>query len=244
MKTIELVSGLYDYVLLLTTLEAREQEHYRAVGDTITKFSKSVSLSYETILLRLNKLNNEEQFDPVYIECKFGLYEQIVSLKSIYCDNKDREKDVNEYVLQHCPTGFKTKENISAYNDDVIHYISIADEIAKEAYLCSSGDNYHPGYYSEIIIEKNQIILRQINRWNSRSIDHKNDYHLRDLEFYIPLTSIESKPLFRSKHIGRMLVNFSDNSSKNNKACGDRISQRLTEEQMKFNSEKGRPSET
>jgi hypothetical protein len=114
--------------------------------------------------------------------------------------------------------------------------LTIADEIAKQAHHFSAGDDYRPGYYSEIALNDNGIVLKQINHWNARSIDHKKDYTLRNLEFYISLTEDKPKLSFQQEYIGKMIVLFSDRSSENKKRCADRILKKINEERLRFDS--------
>jgi len=238
MNAVTLVSGLYEYFLLLNEIEEAVITRYKEKGEPTTRFLKTVSLQYNRIAIQLNTKEEgvSRQLAPEYFRSTFEVMDQSVSMTNLYCEREEAENQMREYVLQHAPTSFPTKTNADTnfLSDETQGYLTIADEIAKQAYLCSSGDDYRPGYFSEIIIEDTQIILKQINHWNSRSIDHKKDYHLRNLEFYIPLTDDELKPSFKDEHLGRMLIQFSDRSSQNNKRCGDWIREKMNEEQLKF----------
>ena len=143
---------------------------------------------------------------------------------------------MREYILHHMPTEFRSteSEHTDVLTEEVAHYLTMADEIAKQVYLCSAGDDYRPGYYSEISIDDYGIRLKQINYHNARSIKHKQDYYMRTLEFYIPLTTEEPKLLFQQEKIGKMLVEFSDSSSEHNKVCGNKILEKLKEARLKF----------
>jgi hypothetical protein len=118
----------------------------------------------------------------------------------------------------------------------VDRYLTIAESIARCAYHCTSGDDYRPGYFSEIIVTRESITLQQINHMHARSLDHKNSYSLRDLEFFIPVgPSPEDKlPLLSDDHIGTMHIMFSDRSSGSNRTCGDRILEKIAEEKAAF----------
>jgi hypothetical protein len=233
MQATELVDGLSNYVSLLNTLEKQEHEYLLSTGNVV--FSKVV-LSYQTISMKLEVTRSGAQFPSLYLECKFDLSNQGGSLKSIYCENEERESDIKEFILRHLPNGILVNNEVSSitYDLETVRYLSIADEIAKEAYLCSHGDDYRPGYYSEVLITEKQIILRQINRMNARSRDHKENYYLRDLEFFIPLTTEWQKASHGDERIGRMVIHFSDRSSEQNKICGNKIKQKIEEELLKF----------
>jgi hypothetical protein len=113
----------------------------------------------------------------------------------------------------------------------------MAESIAEQAYQCTSGDDYGPGYFSKIKLTSNGITLEQINHMNSKSLAHKQDYSLRDLEFFIPYGSQKpGKLLFEEEYIGTMRIRFSDRSSANNRNCGDRIRQQIDAERVKFNT--------
>ncbi len=157
-----------------------------------------------------------------------------VTLTEVYCDKREHQDEIKKFIVDHAPvTNFPASTNFNNYSKETLSYFPIVDEIAKQAYNCSSGDNYRPGYFSTIIVGEKGIILEQINHWNAKSSDHKKDYHLRNLEFYIPLSPI-AKPMFDDYEIGKMQIHFRDNSSKNNKDCGDRIIEKLLEEKAKF----------
>lgn len=121
---------------------------------------------------------------------------------------------------------------------DLDKYLTIAESIASPAYLCCAGDDYWPGYFSKINIDTERITLQQVNHMNSRSVAHKNNYSLRELEFEVPLhtpsaaqrTSVGGEEY----HIGAMRVCFSDRSSQSNKTCGDKIREKIVEEKQKF----------
>jgi hypothetical protein len=63
---------------------------------------------------------------------------------------------------------------------------------------------------------------------NAKSLDHKQDYSLRNLVFTIPFKpeTINNR-LLQTYQVGRMIVEFSDNSSENNKACGQKVIEAL-----------------
>jgi len=239
MNTIGLLNALHSYQLLLTAIAAS------VMGDGNTELIKTISLSYDTIKLKVDKVTRQAGEDnrfsspALYLQCVFQINQQQVAITDIYCELKDQTNELKDFILQHTPAGgwvWNTKIKEAAYSAETLNYLTIADRIAKEVYLCASGDNYRPGYYSEIIVEEKHISLKQINRHNSRSVNHKDDYHLRDLEFLIPLQPAPEKPSFQDEQIGEMRIHFSDHSSKNNKACGNRISEKIREEKLKFNN--------
>jgi hypothetical protein len=108
------------------------------------------------------------------------------------------------------PTSGSTDEH--NLPDHVYKNLSTADSIANLASNCTMGDDYSPGNFSKVILSKSHIELQQVNYMNAKSLDHKNNYSLRSLVFRIPLDE-------RSK----MITEFTDRSSENNRHCGERI---------------------
>jgi hypothetical protein len=169
-----------------------------------------------------------------YFECSFKIEDQKVLLTDFRCQYSEREQIIKTYLLQHKPNQFPSSNTADSFGKDIANYLNIADVIAKQGYHCSSGDEYFPGFYSEISIEEFWITLKQINHYNSRSLNHKENYHLRDLEFYIPIGTSEPEKIFQSENIGKMNIVLSDRSSKNNKNCGEQILQKIKEQKLLF----------
>jgi hypothetical protein len=231
MNSLAIINGLHPYLQLLHDLEAKELIRYSNNDERESLFFKSVSLRYSTITIKLNHGVTGQQFLIGNLEIK----DQTVSINNLYCE----DEVVKGYVLQHAPKKFPAKQGTFIFDPDIQQYLSIADEIAKEGYLRSTGDDYRPGYYSESIVETDKIILKQVNHWNSRSIDHKNDYHLRDLSFIIPLNDEVILPSrFNEQKIGNMRIDFSDRSSVNNKSVGEAIQNKIEAEKLKFEEKK------
>ncbi len=240
MSTLDIINVLGNYFKLLTSIEEIETADRERRGEAIPEFSKAVSMSYSFIKLELaiREIQVEKQRHLIspYLKCTFEVDQQKVSCTEIYCVKKERGLDIETFISNQPsltdPVDEKTMEN--RLDPAIRRYVAVADAIAQKGYLCSSGDGYRPGYYSEIRLQENSIVLRQINHWNSKSLNHKTDYHLRDLEFFIPLHPIECKAGIHEYKIGKMIIDFSDRSSKNNKPCGDQILQKITEEKLQF----------
>ncbi|NOT73913.1 MAG: hypothetical protein HOP08_03220 [Cyclobacteriaceae bacterium] len=230
MSAIELLNGLQDYLTLLSAVKDREQTFVKE------DLSKSVSLSYSFIKLELRIHNGaEDHTGQLYIMCRFEIKSNKPVLEKIYCEKKDREEELKKFILHHQPVdNFPMTTNFNNYSALTHRYFEIADAIAKQGYNCNSGDDYRPGYYSQIIVNENEILLHQINHWNAKSSKHKEDYHLRNLEFTIPLTASRSKALYDEYLIGEMRIHLSNRSSKNNKECGERIREKLLAEKALF----------
>lgn len=236
MTAIDLVYGMHNYFLLLSSLEETEQTYLKTKGQPAATFHKAVSLAYDTITLTLDVVTAKggKPETSLYLECTFDIRNQNVTSGRVYCENKEREPHIKNFVQRQTPKRFPAAASTSPYQPETLRYISIADTIAKEAYLYSSGDHYRPGHFSEMIIDDEIITLRQINRHNSKSIAHKDDYLMRDLEFFIPLKSATPKPSFQDEHIGNMVIRFSDTSSKKNKQGGNQIREKIDEEKLRF----------
>jgi len=71
---------------------------------------------------------------------------------------------------------------------------------------------------------------------NAKSLNHKADYSLRNLEFIITINNFPHDTTRCDYQIGTMLINFSDLSSKNNKTCGDAILNQILHEQSMWQS--------
>ena len=238
MNTIDLLNGLQAFVSLLTTIKKMEQAHHDLAGELNITLTGSISLRYSFVILNINSKKKEQPLGEKmlpsrYTKVTFQIDQQGVSCTEVYAEQKDREIVLRDFIFQHIPV-WNTLKPANVYNAETVRYLGIADLIARNGYQCSAGDNYSPGYFSEIKVEDDRIILRQINRWNSKSLDHRDDYHMRDLEFFIPLQSTEVGYSLHDHQIGQMLINFTDHSSKNNKDCGERIMKKMMEEKARF----------
>ena len=236
MPTINLLNGLEAYFILLGSLTEQELKEIDE-----SEILKKVTLTYDFITLDLS-LADTTKTPSLYFRATFEINQHTVALKTLYSHNPDRESKIKNFILSKSPNHgnvWDTGTDARSYNQAIERYLTIADEIAKKGYLCSSGDDFRPGYFSEISITDNEITLKQINRYNSRSIDHKDNYHMRDLEFYIPLKHIGPE---KKRHnlgsdscqIGDMTIFFSDRSSEKNKACGNEIVKKIREEGLAF----------
>jgi len=235
MATIDLLGGLQFYVFLLSSL--MEQE-LKSIDDG--KFVQTVSLEYNSIKLKLDLIDTLN--GPVlYFQGDFIIEDQKITCNQIYSRPEARETAIKNFLFSHAPKhslvwqpGTKT----NYYDSTVLQYVAIADEIAKVGSNCASGDDYRPGYFSKIMVMDDQIVLEQTNHYNSRSTTSKDDYHLRDLEFYIPLKTFEGQKSNRTgldNHwVGGMRIYFSDRSSPNNERCGNAIKAKIDAEIDKF----------
>lgn len=236
MTTIKLLAALQPYRDLLNALRDLEIER-----DPSQRYYGSVSLSYHTIEVDLGAIratgdNSESVWS--YLQCTFEIRNEEVILAGLYGQSKEHEQTIRNTVLLYIPeTGgpWSPDAPTELYSAEIQRYLTIAETIAKEGYACSSGDDYRPGYFSKMSVSDDDIKLEQINRWNSRSLNHKTNYHMRDLEFYIPLSGILKRNFWSEHAIGNMKILFNDRSSPNNRGCGERIMEALVRETEEWN---------
>lgn len=238
-KTINLLSALQEVRTLLTTIELMEVKHAQS-GDPSDAFRKMITLSYSVLKLKLfidKKLPKQEGHSPaLYLQITFKIHENKLEPTGLYCEQRDHEPEISEFIQRsRPPAGFlwNTEKQDGFYSGPVIRYLGIADTIAMQAQLCGPGDDYRPGYYSEIVLEDDRIHLKQINHWNARSIDHRDDYFMRNLEFDIPLRPVTTRS-FVNDSIGDMQIYFADRSSHQNKSCGNEIQEQIRFAKLKF----------
>lgn len=228
MSTVGLLNGLQYYIRLLSVIKdqliaVKPEQH----------LSWRVSLSYDQLTLMLHASDGDNiDRQPVYAQCRLQIKDKTVIVSEVFCQDKVQQEKMNEVLQEQMPPGGYTWDltrEVNQYPRETLLYLDTADQIARAAYLCSSGDNYRPGYYSNIIVSAENIQLFQINHWNSKSIAHKKDYHLRDLKFIVPLTETNKTGAWGDEWIGRMRIHFSDRSSSNNKDCGNKIQDMIRE---------------
>jgi hypothetical protein len=233
MRTLDLLTSLTEYVTLLQSVKNKELADLSIKKDSEEIFIISISLRYNFIILKMDRgkkfpTSNRYMLSR-YMECTYRIDQDKIVLATFYFQNKEREEVVKKYLFENTPSSWTPGKEKNSFSPEVVRYLTIADDIAKSAHQCSAGDNYSPGYYSEISVEEDRIVLRQINRLNSRSLDHRDDYHMRDLEFFIPLQVLEEKASSYDFRIDNMFINFSDMSSKNNKGCGQQVMAKIVE---------------
>ncbi len=216
MKTVEILYNLNPYQHLLDTLYQKESDN----GIQLVKYLKC---QYNFITLELKRKKD----GVIVTKVEFELRKGKMVLNDTYVENISQKAALETLIRtnkQVHDAHWHTEPNNTWYHDnEVTCYVNIADEIAKVAVNYSIGDNYYPGYYSEILISDTSITLSQINLHNSRSIDHKSDYHMRKLIMTIPLTKNAATPFLPDYNIGDLQIKLSDNSSTNNKTCGKAI---------------------
>ncbi len=230
MSATDIINNLLFFQQLLNKLLEQESAYQFNTGNA-EQLTKSLKIEYSFITLDLDSTAG------LHCSVMFEFRNRAVSLKEVYAANKDRTAHINklistckidQYIWEESP------QNPHFYPPVILQYLASADAIAGKAFNCTHGDNYYPGYFSKTKITDNEIVLSQINHMNSKSLDHKTNYSLRELEFIIPLTSIDRSVSLDETKIGDMLVHFSDRSSSNNKNCGELITQQIKTEKEKF----------
>lgn len=190
----------------------------------------SVSLSYSRLQFSAHSA------DQLFLQ--FSVWQGEVSPAKLYFHDRVQIENLKRHfsVLTY---GIEENDLVRPiFSNEVYNYLRIAESIASTVYNCTAGDDYRPGYFSEIYLEGDSIFLRQNNHLNSKSLDHKNNYSLRNLQFIISLDDsgpLENGLAFEAAFIGKMKIDFSDNSSAQNKQCGARIWKRIEEEKAEFN---------
>jgi hypothetical protein len=238
MNAIDILNNLKVFQDLLTELHLHEVSSLQQKKDFV-KLTKSLENAYSFIRLELTTVFKvEEQSDEtnerLCAKVEFELKGERVLLKEIYCEDNSRVSSLKELLARSgIVSNFSWKVRPAAhpyYSERISNYLKIADSIANRAVNCATGDDYSPGNFSRLFIDDENIVLSQVNYMNSRSRDHRDDYSLRKLEFTIPLRTIE-QPVARGDYqLGEMLIDYSDGSSKNNKACGNAIVEQITVE--------------
>ncbi len=226
MNTIAILNHLQPYQDLLYDLQLQEAQSL-SHKPGFAALTKKIRSAYSFIILELKQEFEGQENEVLYAEITFEERQGKMFLMKVYCENELRtpelESDIKNNKLVH-DVVWTSNPNADVFVDEVLsNYLNIADSIASLALHCNTGDNYRPGYYSAIIIEKYEVVLQQINHMHSRSINHKDNYHLRNLEIRIPFHGSQTKPSRFDYQIGDMGISFSDSSSKNNKDCGDKI---------------------
>lgn len=185
----------------------------------------AIDVSGEYSYITIDIMRSGEQFAQV----RFELNDEAGILSNLYCqDNTSNEWISGKIKLETWPGWRSPSIDDLPYSDEVMQSLQTADSIAVLTSNCARGDNYRPGNFSKIAVNSQRIELQQINHMNARSLDHKHDYSLRNLVFTIPFEPGQvKKKLFQEYQVGNMIIEFSDNSSENNKPCGQKVMEAL-----------------
>jgi hypothetical protein len=204
--------------------------------ETGNTFKSSIEQGYDFIGFELKDSTNQLFLQ---IHCKIKHPGELV-LEKLYCVDKNLSNKLKKETKEI--TGPFQWDSLPKktfkLNQEVIKYLEIADRIAAFGNDLSA----RPTDYRSVTITKNEIKLDQSNHMNSRSLDHKDSYLLRDLIFLIPLENRNKKGsdkiVIGSYFIGDMEIIFNDGSAKSQKYTGDKISKQLELEIKHFNKER------
>lgn len=191
MKTIDILQNLKPYVEFLEQLKKEETSTLQN-GNAFEYLEKSIRCQYSFITLELycvTKSADSGEFDRrLLCQIKFEIVQDKIEFKEVY-HQKPRQDALRLAIVDNKKiSGIPWQKEVSdkSFCKEYLEYLAAADEIASISANCASGDNYYPGFYSEIKIGEKGIELNQINHMNSKSLDHKQNYSLRDLQIFIP----------------------------------------------------------
>jgi hypothetical protein len=239
MHTADILNNLLPY---LQELQSIQRTKASAMPESI--FTYSLSISYDQIQLQLFRNEADHTRQNLHLQLLFEINRSRIMFKEIYCDDPTPVDTLVAVIKANTDLHGASfpKETASApinwLDVDTRNFLSIADSIAALALNQHTGDNYRPGFYNNIEITETAIILSQVNHMNSRSLNHKQDYSLRDLMFTIPIDNKsipqhQARTLDGEYSIGTMHVSFSDRSSANNREAGNAIQIMLEKEAHK-----------
>lgn len=227
LEIVHILKPYNEYVIKLQNQESERQPQY--------EYSYDVSLSYTFLTLKVLRKTTDGTNKSVCIQITFRIENNIIVLSDFFHADSIDTAIVTEEIksntsLHHVLFALPEKSTTQLLNE-TINSLSIADRISNHAVNMHTGDNYWPGNYSSVILTADGITLEQINHMNSRSLNHKDNYSLRDLVFQIHIQpAVTFKQSFGDVLLGNMLISFSDHSSQNNRAAGDAIQEQLKKE--------------
>jgi uncharacterized protein YehS (DUF1456 family) len=222
------------------TVQASQNDTFLALSERQAYFQLAEDLQQKYASQNLTK-NLQFEYSFITIKLIQNLDNQIVTWLSVsiskqfnvlevWCKEQNLQAEIENLIKKFeksVPPKTNSKWLQLIDNEPIKKYLAEADQIAKLALYCSSGDNYVPFFYSKIIITENGILLEQINHYNAKSLD-KDNYVLRNLRFYTPfkdsqLTDNEVPTEFAIYKYQNLIIQFSDHSSANYRQCGERI---------------------
>lgn len=221
-STVSLVQNLFLYHSRFLALNGVIQEDVKQAD-----ISYACSLSYTTLKFTMSIGTT------LYFRCHVKYDDKTLMAPDFYHAALKDTTTLQKQFMRHVMDDTEVSGR-GLYPYEINTYLLIAERIALQAHYCGSGDSYHPGCFSEITMTKGGVTLSQINHKNSRSLAHKDNYSLRDLEFFIPLQQGSQKSSYQDEFIGAMRIRFSDRSSENNQECGVRIRKQIDEEKQAF----------
>lgn len=199
------------------------------------KYTARLEQSYDFIIMDLR--DAEEQ---IFLELKYQAQSnKKLICYSFYCADEKRSKKIKTQTNKMLGAFDWDEKPTSLFelNNEQINYLDIADRIAS----LGNDIDAEPSDYASIIITEDCIRLSQSNHRNSRSLDHKKTYLMRDLVFTIPLKNKdtqENKSQYGKYYLGEMEIYFKDASAEIQKETGDNILKQIKEEIENYFSEK------
>ncbi len=205
------------------------------IQDTTKQEWKSViEQSYNFIILEVRRDIS------IFLRVEYQLQQKELKIYDFYCANKKLEKKLKkECQIFEKPFDWHAAPKDSfKLSQDFKNYLEIADRIAEKGNDISA----HPTNFGRIILRKDHVKLLQNNHRNSRSLDHKDSYFMRDLSFKIHYQKQVKKkldPIAMGRYfIGEMEVIFYDGSAKSQREAGNRIQKQIDEEIENFKGNK------
>ena len=221
MNSKTLLNNLEPFWVLLENLRTDLEKN------TGHQYTSSLEQSYGFIQLDL--IDAKQQ---LFLRVRYQLqHPKKLSLHSVYCRDENKSKQFNNDI-NRVLGDFEWHSNPDSdfkLTAKQTEYLALADRIA----ALGNDINATPSHYGSVTITSDFIQLTQINRRNSRSLDHKDSYCMRDLYFVIPLkknNEAKEKLKIGSYYLGEMEVYFQDVSAKTQRTTGDKIMAQLKEE--------------
>ncbi|WP_018343236.1 hypothetical protein [Cytophaga aurantiaca] len=227
LEIVHILQPYQEYLIQLQGLEAKQQPQY--------EYSYSASLSYTFITLKLFRGAKDSTDKSLHIQIVFRIENNKIVFAEIFHTDKINifplTEEIKSNVLLH-NVSFAAPQKTDKYlSDEITTSLATADRISQHGINMHSGDSYWPGNYSKINLTQDVIRLEQVNHMNSRSLNHKDDYSLRDLVFQIPIqNTVTLKQSYDDVFIGKMLISFSDRSTQNNREAGNAIQEQIKSE--------------
>jgi len=202
--------------ILVKLLEYRFRLNEVLKLDEHTGWELSNAYSFITADIRVS--------DKQFAHIRFKVDDDAANLYEVYCEERSAEKDVRGGITAENWPGWRSPSTVGLpYSEEIIRSLETADRIAGLTKYCAAGDDYRPGNFSKVSVNGERIELQQINHMHAKSLDHKDNYSLRNLVFTIPFDSRTVIKKFDAYQVGNMIVEFSDRSSKNNRECGRKV---------------------
>lgn len=180
----------------------------------------------------------------IFLRVEYQVQQKEMKIYNFYCAEKKLEKRMKKkcQILEKPFDWNDVSNSYFKFSKEIENYLEIADRIAAKGNDISA----RPSDFGRIILRSDYIKLSQNNHWNSRSLDHKDSYFMRDLSFKIKFADPSKEHPKKDKNIiaigqyfiGFMEINFNDGSAKSQQGTGDEILAQLKKEVQSFSKEK------